>query len=516
MLEAPDLGLLLDPATTHEELEAHYRLLLSIETDAIYILDEHWRIIAANATALRLYGYARESFIGLAVEALSAEPAQTRETMQELERGRAHPITGRLHRRADGTTFPVDLSSAVALHDGRGRRVCVIARDVSERQRVEAALRESEHRFRALAGVAISGMVIHEEGRILEANARMTELTGYSQEELVGMNALDLAAPSSRGCLAENIASGRETPYEAVGLRKNGSTFFGEIEARAITYQGRPVRVAMVRDISSRKQGEVPGGRIEAQLKQQQKLEAIGMLAASVAHEINNPITGIINYAELLRRRLGEGEDPDQRLVDASRQIMREAERVGGIVRNLLSFARPAEDAPTVLLRLADVVEGTLSLLHTVVTKDQIVLEVDVPADLPPLRCHAQGLQQVLLNLVTNARDALNTRYERYHEDKRIRVTARELVEENARWVRLIVEDHGVGIPADELDRIFLPFVSTKSSQQGTGLGLSVSRGIVAEHGGRLSAESEVGAYTRFFVDLPAASPLRPMESSLG
>jgi signal transduction histidine kinase len=144
-----------------------------------------------------------------------------------------------------------------------------------------------------------------------------------------------------------------------------------------------------------------------------------------------------------------------------------------------------------------------LSLIQTVMRHDQIDLHVEIPDDLPRIKCRSQQIQQVLMNLMTNARDALNERYPRHSPEKRIRVSAEEILKQGCRFIRTTVEDSGAGIPLDIRDRIFDPFFTTKPKETGTGLGLSISYGIVKDHGGELSVESELGLCTRFHMDLP-------------
>jgi len=217
-----------------------------------------------------------------------------------------------------------------------------------------------------------------------------------------------------------------------------------------------------------------------------------------VAHEINNPITTVLLNAEMILED-GDQEGP---VADYTREIIRETHRVAGIVRNLLSFARQEQDIhepvePRVII------EGTLSLISTLIKRDHIQLEVNVPDDLPEVWCHSQKIQQVLMNLMTNARDSLNTKYPEYHPDKKFRLSACQVSKEGRPWLRLSVEDHGMGIKPEVRERMFEPFFTTKHRTEGTGLGLSVSHGIVQEHKGALWVETEVGAYTRFHLDLP-------------
>ena len=254
-----------------------------------------------------------------------------------------------------------------------------------------------------------------------------------------------------------------------------------------------------VKDITERVRAEEERRQMEAQLRQAQKLESIGTLAGGVAHEINNPIMGIMNYAQLIGERL----DPDQeQLREFSSGIIHETERVAKIVRNLLTFSRQEKRAHS-LARMTDIVEDTLTLIRTIIKRDQITLEVAVPEDLPKIQCRSQQIQQVLMNLLTNARDALNQRYPEYDPDKIVSVTVHLFEKDGRRWLRTAVEDHGVGVPVEIRERIFDPFFTTKDRATGTGLGLSISLGIVQDHHGELTFESEEGQPTRFYLDLP-------------
>jgi predicted ATPase/signal transduction histidine kinase/tRNA A-37 threonylcarbamoyl transferase component Bud32 len=241
----------------------------------------------------------------------------------------------------------------------------------------------------------------------------------------------------------------------------------------------------------------------EARQRQQQRLESIGTLASGVAHEINNPVQGILNYAELL----DSNPDDPQSVREFAAEITHETERVASIVRNLLAFARQEQDRQYELVAPARIVESTLSLLRAVIRKDHVQLDIDVPDTLPQLRCRSQQVQQILMNLVSNARDALNDRYPRYDPDKRISLRASTFERDGASWIRFAVRDHAGGIPEAVRQQIFDPFFTTKGRDKGTGLGLSVSFGIAVEHGGDLSFETETGVGTVFHLDLPVAGP---------
>jgi len=195
---------------------------------------------------------------------------------------------------------------------------------------------------------------------------------------------------------------------------------------------------------------------------------------------------------------------PKERLIVNGVVIENSAAPAKILIHNTASLLREkdilTEEQASSPARLCDIVAATLSLIQTVIRHDQITLTVAVPADLPAIRCRSQQIQQVLMNLLTNARDALNQRYPGHDANKRVIVSARQLPKA---IIRLTVEDHGSGIPEELRTRIFDPFFSTKPRDQGTGLGLSISHGIVKDHGGELTVESEVGQWTRFHVDLP-------------
>jgi|GEM_PF-3707713 len=237
----------------------------------------------------------------------------------------------------------------------------------------------------------------------------------------------------------------------------------------------------------------------ENQIRESEKMRSIALLASGVAHEINNPISGIMGYAELTLDAVG-AEHP---VAEFAREIIRETQRVADIVKNLLRFARQEEgDQSTASVR--DMIEGTLTLIQTLLRHSRVILEVNLPETLPPVRCRVQQIQQVLMNLLTNARDALNEKYPEHHPDKKILITASTLKENADTWVRITIEDHGAGIPLEIQPRIFETFFTTKPRDKGTGLGLSISTDIIKGHHGRITFDSKPGQYARFYVDLPA------------
>jgi signal transduction histidine kinase len=334
-------------------------------------------------------------------------------------------------------------------------------------------------------------------------------MAAWPRERLIGINFthLERAVPGALGPVREALARVRrgETvePIQIELTADRERSMWVEVMV-TLSDEGSSSRYfnVILRDITATKTAEKEKRALEMQLRHQQKLEAIGTLAAGVAHEINNPITGILNYAQIIARRAGE-RDESREYAEA---IMAESWRISEIVTNLLAFSRQ-EKKIRVPCQLDAVVDITLRLVRTLLRKDQIDVQVAVPDDLPPVTCSSQQIQQVLMNLLNNARDALVERYPGEHENNRITVTGRIVRKNGGDWARITVTDRGVGIRPDVADRIFEPFFTTKSSETGTGLGLSVSYGIVKEHGGDLWFESDEENGTRFHLDLPADAP---------
>jgi signal transduction histidine kinase len=249
--------------------------------------------------------------------------------------------------------------------------------------------------------------------------------------------------------------------------------------------------IIVLRDVTEKK-------KMQTETMRASHLAAVGELAAGVAHEINNPINGIINYAQILADDCEEGG----RDAEIPNRIIKEGERIAGLVRNLLSFARDRKEEHSPM-RLQDVLSDALALTHTQMRKDSIKLKLDVPDDLPKIKGRSQEIQQVFLNILSNARHALNQKFPGVNEKKRLEIEGELTDIKGRRYVRMTFHDAGVGMPEHVLGRICDPFFSTKPKNEGTGLGLSISYGIVKDHGGRLWFDSLEGAYTKAVVDLP-------------
>jgi len=376
------------------------------------------------------------------------------------------------------------------------------------RQQAEEALRESEERYRTLVETSPDGIVLLDlSGRILMINQQMLKLYGGDGEELLGQRALEFLAPAEQPRAWEGLADLPQRKSFKADVyhlpRKDGGGFPAAIRATLIEdASGRPqAALIVVRDITEEQRlekalqqrnlelemrmGELR--RTQAQLIQSAKMAAVGELAAGVAHELNNPLNSVLGSSELLleRARL-DGRDRER--LEA---IARQAWRASDIIRNLLDFARQRGT----LRDWADVnqvVSDSLSLLRQRLENDGVILVEEYADDLPPLLLNASRLKEVFLSLTLNALQAMP-------EGGRLTVRT----EQRGDRVAVTFVDDGEGIVADVQQRIFEPFYTTRPVGQGTGLGLSVSLGIVQDHGGTIQVDSRPGKGATFVVWLP-------------
>ncbi|MDD5263714.1 MAG: PAS domain S-box protein [Candidatus Bipolaricaulis sp.] len=490
-----------------ETSEARYRSLFENAILGIYQMTSDGRILAANPALVAMLGYdSLEDLARANLEEGRYSSCERSDFRSRLEReGRVLGLEAQWRRR-DGSMVQVR-ENAVAIRDADGRVLYYAGtvEDVTDRRAAAEALRQSEARYRSLFENAILGIYqTTPDGRILAANAALVRMLGFSSfEDLAARNLEEegYAPEYSRSAFKERLERegailGNEAAWERadgsiVRIRENAVTV-RDAEGRVLYYEGT------VEDVTARWEAEQARRWLEAQLRQTQKLESIGTLASGIAHEINNPLTGIINFAELISARADEAK-----IREFASEIVAEGNRVATTVRSLLSFARQEKESHSPA-RIADIAAATLSLIGAVLRKDQVDVVVDIPADTPQVRCRSQQIEQVLMNLLTNARDALNVRFPRHDERKRIEIRARGVVHDGGRWVRVTVEDGGIGIPRAIQGRIFDPFFTTKPRDQGTGLGLAISFGIIRDHRGTLTVESEEGVFTRFAIELPA------------
>jgi len=370
------------------------------------------------------------------------------------------------------------------------------ARLYEETRESEEALRESEAKFRGLVGnikLGVFRSTPEPTGTFLEVNPAMKEITGYSREELLQMDVADLYVhPEEREAVLEEIASAEEKATKELRLRKKDGTEIVVSDTKVAVRDdtGQIVHFdGIMEDITERKQMEEREKKLQQELYLSSRLASIGELAAGVAHEINNPLTGILGFSQRLSRK-----STDEEVSQGLEIIHNEALRAAKVVENLLTFARRREPKKE-HSDINDILQKALELRAYELKTSNIEVITNLAPSLPKTIADFQQIQEVFLNIIINAEQAMS-------ETKRggkLTIKTQEIKD----YIRISFADDGPGIPAEHLDKLFDPFFTTREEGGGTGLGLSICHGIVAEHGGRIYATSKPGKGATLVVELP-------------
>lgn len=370
----------------------------------------------------------------------------------------------------------------------------ILRTQVKEYELSQKRFKESEERFKALSEATFGGIVIHDQGLILDCNQALADMTGFTVEELIGMNGLTLIAPCSLDLVLQHMKNGYDQRYEIEGIRKDGTVFPLSVRGKTIHYKGRAVRINEFRDITERKLHE------QEQLKME-KLESLGVLAGGIAHDFNNILTGIMGNISLAQMFLDPASRSCQPLAEAEKASVRAAE----LAHQLLTFARGGEPVKKVI-SIQNLVNESVSL---VLHGSNVKKTVDIPDAIHAIEADEGQMCQVLHNIFINATQAMPG-------GGILAISAGNvtLAENNpfslrpGGYVRLTIEDQGCGIPAADLKKIFDPYFTTKS--EGNGLGLASAHSIITRHGGHIAASSVVGTGTVFTIQLPSIGESYP------
>ena len=381
--------------------------------------------------------------------------------------------------------------------------------DNYELERARERLADRNARLDAILDTAVDGIITIDESGIIESvNAATQRIFGYRAEELVGQNVkLLMPEPYRRehdGHLARYMDTGEARIIgigrEAEGLRKDGKRFPIELAVSEIQIGGKRLFTGMVRDISDRRGAEEEARRRRDELSHAARLSTIGELSSGIAHEINQPLTAIVSFAEACLRMLRANNPNTERLEDALEQIAAQGQRAGHITRQLRRLARKGE-REHVEVDINHLLRDMLALVSNELKTNDIALHVLLDESLPPVECDRIQIEQVVLNLVRNAMDALE---DGVHAPRELSIRTRNSTQGD---ILLEVEDTGGGFGDADSERIFETFFTTKA--EGLGMGLSISRSIIEDHGGRLwASKGALGAV--FHVSLPTRKRSAP------
>ncbi|PKN62851.1 MAG: hypothetical protein CVU57_21935 [Deltaproteobacteria bacterium HGW-Deltaproteobacteria-15] len=493
------------------ESEEKFRRITENMQDVICQLDDMGRICYASPSYRQVLGYDPADLIGQSplrrfhpddVEPVLAAFRVSMETRQPVD-----VILRYLHGAGNYVWLR---STGSLLFDEKGNvtGAVISSRDITGHKKAEQALQKSEERFRSLAESTSDWIwEVDSDGRYTFVAPRIEKLLGYKAEEVLGRTPFDFMPPEEAErveAIFREIAAAKK-PFsfiENVNLHKDGSRVVLESSgAPVLDASGNLLGYRGVdHDVTQKR-------ALEAQAIRAKHLASIGELAAGVAHEINNPVTGIINYAQILVDEAAEsGRDEE-----IPTRIIKEGERIAKIVKNLLSFARESntDKRPVAVLPL---LEDSVALVASLLRKEGIAIRMKVSEGVPMIVGNRKDLQHVFLNILANSRYALNEKYCGFQKDKLIEITAEEGEVHGIRSVRFTFLDKGKGISPKVLGRIFDPFFSTKQPGHAMGLGLSISYGIIKDHKGSIDVKSKEGEYTKVILDFPSA--VFPAESN--
>jgi PAS domain S-box-containing protein len=488
--------------------EEQYRAIFNASADSLVLRDAEFRVVDVNPAYEAMSGRQRDEALGRSD--LTMSPPELTEHVKRLH---ARALAGErvvfeaLARRKDGSRFNIETRGVPILHKGQPH-VLYIGRDITARKTEEELLRASEEQYRAIFDASDDALVLwNSELERVDVNAAYERIYGYARDEVLGGHYERKVPPEyaeRRRALVKRTLAGERCRVELETLHQDGRRIHVEVRTIPIRHRGKPHVLAISRDVTERKAAEAERAQLEAQLRQAQKMEAIGQLTGGIAHDFNNILQSILGNLTLAGERTEALEDP--KLARALERARISAQRARELIHQMLTFSRGRRGEPR-LLSLPELVGEAAKLLRPTLPST-IGLGAELGAQVPAIKADPVQLEQVLLNLCINARDAMGG-------TGSITLEVREASYAGAvctacrqkfsgGFVELSVRDSGPGIAQDVLDRMFEPFFSTKEVGMGSGMGLSMVHGIVHEHGGHILVDTAPGLGARFRVALPA------------
>ena len=476
-----------------KQAEELFRGLTEDSPNSIYIVQDG-KFQYVNPRFQEITGCAREELLGtdpLRIVFPEDRDKTHKNAVDMLKSRHTTPYEYRIVNKLGGTRWVMENVTSIMYEGSQAALGNFI--DITERKRIEEALRQSEEKTRVMFQSVTDGITITDmKGNILEANEAAARQGGYNnKEDLIGLNISELASPKEHARAMENLKRlMTERPpgtAEYIFLRKDGTEFPGEVITSLIRDASGNAAgfLAVARDITERK-------KMEEQLIISDRLAAIGKLASGIAHEINNPLTSVIGFSQLLLEQdLADDVKKDLEIV------YDEAQRAAGMVKKLFTFARKDTSAEQ-LVNINTIIQEVLELRAYEQKANNIQVITQFAPDLPEVMVDPLQLHQALLNIILNAEYFM---IEAHH-----RGTLTIATEKVGNIVRASFSDDGPGIAKGKLEHVFDPFLTTKEVGKGAGLGLSICHWIVTKYGGRIYAESELGKGATFVVELPVSN----------
>ena len=489
------MGLLIDGATSY----------------AIYMLDPEGRVTIWNLGAERIKGWTEAEIVGSNfAKFYTPEDVAAGKPADDLARaaacGRIEEESWRM--RKDGSEFLANVTITALRNDaGELRGFGKVIRDITDQKAAEAALVRREHHLRSiLATVPDAMIVMGEDGIVASFSAAAEEVFGYSKADVVGQNVRMLMPPGDRRDHDDHLRTYLSTGMQhvignvriATAQRANGEIFPIELAVGEAVIAGERIFTGFVRDLTNRQLTERKVRELQSELIHVSRVSAMGTMASTLAHEINQPLTAITNYLETIRAMIGDASDATDGLLGEIAEALdlaaAQSLRAGTIVRRLRAFV-DGGDTGFQIERLDELVEEATSLGLLGAHEAGIEVVMTIAAGLDKVRVDRVQIQQVLVNLIRNAIQSM--------AGSPTKMLTIATAPDRAGWVRVTVADTGAGLDPDIRDRLFEAFATTK--EDGMGLGLSICRTIVEAHGGRIWAEAAPGGGTAFHFCIPLA-----------
>ncbi len=490
-----------------------FRRAVDASDDAIFVTDRDGTFTYINPAFTRLYGHAAEEVLGRCTPRILKCGKYDQATYAAFWKTLLEGASVRnefINRRKDGTLVLVDVSvNPITGEDGAISGFLAIQRDITARRQVENALRESEALFRRVFDdLPVGTALVAADGRFHRANKAFCSMMGRSEAELKELTAADITHPDDRPSSLAAIRDLREGRIDHIAMekryvRKDGATVWGSISVRLIhDADGRPLwTMPVVVDVTERQ-------RLEQQLRQSQKMEAVGQLAGGIAHDFNNILTAMMGYGELL---VDQAQPGTQAATDLE-HILEGGKRAAALTRQLLAFSRKQ----VLRLEVVDLNEvlGRFQQFARPLIGEDIRMEVDLAGVPVRTRADASQLEQVLLNLLVNARDAMPGGGRIIMRTDAVTIgrdyASHHVAMEPGEYVELVVSDTGAGMSEHVKQHLFEPFFTTKETGKGTGLGLATIYGIVKQMGGFIWVYSEETRGTTFKIYFPRCEEGQP------
>jgi PAS domain S-box-containing protein len=485
------------------------KCILESMDGGVLAIDKDARITSFNKAAEEITGYTREEVMNKdCCEVLKSDLCEEICPLQEvLETGNPVYNYEILITNKSGDKIPINITAS-PLRSSSNEIIGMVEniRDLTKHKGLWGRLREERnkaHQYLNIAGVII--VAINEKGIVSLINKKGCDVLGFQEDEIIGKNWFDLCVPErfrkERKKTFQRVMAREEEEaedYENIVLTKSGDEKIIAWHNTSVTDEKGSIigTLSSGEDITLRKQ-------TEEELMRSEKLASLGQLAASVVHEVNNPLAGIMVYVKLLQKKYASQKIQSESTEGQLIKMEKELDRTTKIIRNLLDFARQSEPNMSPV-DINKVIDATLLLVRNQINLENIKLQKNFGQDLPPVFADVDKIQQVLINMILNAIQAMPS-----GGNLSITTSAAldvQIGDAQKDTVRIDIKDTGIGIPKENLDKLFTPFFTTKEKGKGVGLGLSVVHGIIGKHKGKIDVESELEVGTTFSIYLEAVS----------